>query len=78
VERFDSAAGEGVISVRNRLPVGEVVEVLQPRGPLLVQTISRMTREDSGEELSEAHANYTVRVPMAEVKPLSMLRVKRS
>ena len=78
VERFDSAAGEGVISVRNRLPVGEVVEVLQPRGPLLVQTISRMTREDSGEELPEAHANYTVRVPMAEVKPLSMLRVKRS
>ncbi len=78
VESFDALAGEAVVSVRNRLCVGEVVEVMQPHGPVLTQAIGKMIRLDPCEELSEAHANYTVRIPMEEVKPYSMLRVERN
>nr|NLJ03164.1 U32 family peptidase [Bacillota bacterium] len=78
VESYDPQTGEATVSVRNRITAGEAVEVLQPRGPVLTHQLDRMIRVDSGEELSEAHANYTVRIPMDEVKPLSMLRVKRS
>jgi putative protease len=78
VESYDPQTGEATVSVRNRITAGESVEVLQPRGPVLTHQLDRMIRVDSGEELSEAHANYTVRIPMDEVKPLSMLRVKRS
>lgn len=77
VDSYDHQTREAVVSVRNRLVVGEVVEVMQPHGPVLNQTIMRMIRVDSEEELTEAHANYTVRIPMDEVKPYSMLRVER-
>lgn len=78
VDSYDEATGEAVVSVRNRLYVGEEVEVMQPHGPILKQSISRMNNEDSGQELNEAHANYTVRIPLDEVKPYSMLRVERN
>ena len=78
VDSFDQKAREAVVSVRNRLAVGEVVEVMQPHGPVLAQKVMQMFRHDSGEELTEAHANYTVRIPMDEVKPYSMLRIERS
>lgn len=78
VDSYDEATGEAVVSVRNRLYVGEEVEVMQPHGPILKQSISRMSNEDSGQELNEAHANYTVRIPLDEVKPYSMLRVERN
>ncbi len=78
VDSFDQKTREAVVSVRNRLRVGEVVEVMQPHGPVLSQKAMQMIRHDSKEELTEAHANYTVRIPMDEVKPYSMLRVKRS
>lgn len=77
VDSYVHQTREAVVSVRNRLVVGEVVEVMQPHGPVLNQTIMRMIRVDSEEELTEAHANYTVRIPMDEVKPYSMLRVER-
>ncbi len=78
VEGFDEVACEAVVSVRNRLSIGEVVEVMQPHGPVLVHEVTRMLRHDTSEELTEAHANYTVRIPMEQAKPYSMLRVERS
>lgn len=77
VDSFDQSAGEAIVSVRNRLAVGEIVEVMQPHGPVLTQSIRKMMRDDREEELAEAHANYIVRIPMEPVKPYSMLRVKR-
>lgn len=78
VESYDEEKGQAVIQVKNRLQVGETVEVMEPRGPISNLTIAKMERDETGEELDEAHANYTVRVPMPPTKPYAMLRVERS
>lgn len=77
VESYDDAKGEAIVDVRNRLLVGEEVEVMQPRGPVVSQKISKLIRVEPEEELPEAHANYKVRIPMVKVKPYSMLRIDR-
>lgn len=78
VRNYDESTGEAIVDVRNRLQVGELVEVLQPRGSVLTLKIDQMLNEDDGEKLGEAHANYIVRIPTDEVKPYSMLRIKRN
>lgn len=77
VESYDQSTGEAVVGVRNRLALGEVVEVMQPRAGNFNLTIAQMINVATDEALPEAHANYTVRIPMGEVKPYSMLRIKR-
>ena len=77
VESYDHSTGEAVVGVRNRLALGEVVEVMQPRAGNFNLTIAQMVNVATDEALPEAHANYTVRIPMDEVKPYSMLRIKR-
>ena len=77
VESWDNETQEAVVAVRNRLSLGEDVEIMQPKGVVLTHTITKMSHIDTDEELSEAHANYTVRIPMDAVKPYSMLRVRR-
>lgn len=77
IESYDLETKEALVGVRNRLVVGEEVEVMQPHAPNFKFTIAQMINETTNESLEEAHANYTVRIPMDEVKPLSMLRIKR-
>ncbi|NLL48216.1 MAG: U32 family peptidase, partial [Firmicutes bacterium] len=77
VESWDDETQEAVVAVRNRLSLGEEVEIMQPKGVVLTHTITKMSHIETDEELSEAHANYTVRIPMDAVKPYSMLRVRR-
>lgn len=77
VESYDEETQEAVVAVRNRLSIGEEVEVMQPRDLVFKQQIKTMTRVETEEELTEAHANYTVRISMESVKPYSMLRIKR-
>jgi len=77
VESWDEETQEAIVAVRNRLSLGEEVEIMQPRGPVLSHLITKMTHIETDEMLQEAHANYTVRIPMASVTPYSMLRVKR-
>lgn len=77
VESYDEEKGEAIVGVRNRLLVGEEVEVMQPRGPIVSHTITQMIRLEPEEELNEAHANFTVRIPMEAVQPYSMLRINR-
>ena len=77
VESWDNETQEAVVAVRNRLSLGEDVEIMQPKGVVLTHTITKMSHIETDEELSEAHANYTVRIPMDAVKPYSMLRVRR-
>lgn len=78
VESYDQQTGEAVVDVRNRLAIGDLVEVMQPRGPVFPLEITSLVRLEPEEKLEEAHANYRVRIPMAEVKPYSMLRRKNS
>ncbi|MDD4518579.1 MAG: U32 family peptidase C-terminal domain-containing protein, partial [Limnochordia bacterium] len=77
VESYDPETSEAIVGVRNRLSIDEEVEVMQPHAPVFNHTIKEMIRLDPEEELLEAHANYTVRMPMGPVKPYSMLRIKR-
>ena len=76
VESYDEARGEAVVGARNRLPLGAEVEVMQPRASIVKAVISRLTRVEPEEELETAHANFKVRIPMEQVKPYSMLRMK--
>lgn len=77
VEEYNKETRQALVNVRNRLAVGDLVEVMQPKAPNVETAIQHMTREKNGEALSEAHANYTVNIPMDEVKPYSILRIPR-
>ena len=77
VEAYDEDKGEAVVLIKNRLRVGETVEIMEPRGPVTSLTLSEMIREDLGESVDEVHANYRVRIPMEPTKPYAMLRVER-
>jgi putative protease len=76
VESYDPASGEAVVGVRNRLPLGAEVEVLQPQGPVFKTVVSRLIQAETADELEAAHANYRVRIPMEQVQPYSLLRMK--
>ena len=73
VQGYDEARGEAVVLIKNRLRKGETVEIMEPRGPVRIETITNMVEGDLGRTLDEAHANFTVRIPMPPTKPLSML-----
>lgn len=77
VESYDAEHGGAIVGVRNQLPVGTEVEVMQPKADNFSFKIEKMVNVETEEEMDEAHANFTVRIPMKEVKPYSMLRVKR-
>lgn len=77
VESYDEERKEALVGVRNRLPLGAEVEILQPRGPLVTTVVSRLVQVEPEEELQAAHANFKVRIPMERVKPYSMLRMKK-
>ena len=75
VESYDSKRGEAVVAVRNRLSLGDEVEVMQPLGDVFKHQLKQMAKADTGEFLAQAHANYRVCIPMNPVKPYSMLRI---
>ncbi len=77
VENYLPQRGQAVVDVRNKLVIGEEVEIMQPEAPNLITTIESMVDNTTGEKLSEAHANYVVRIPTEPVKPYSMLRIRR-
>lgn len=77
VQSYDAKLGEAVVGVRNQLPVGTEVEVMQPKAKNFTFKIEKMINVETEEEFMEAHANFTVRIPMDEVQPYSMLRVKK-
>ena len=78
VEGYDYDTGQAIIAARNYLPVGAQVEIIQPRAGLMEITVTQITNAKNGEALDAGHANYRVKIPMPEVKPLSMLRVLRA
>jgi hypothetical protein len=38
--------------------------------------VSRLIQAETADELEAAHANYRVRIPMEQVQPYSLLRMK--
>lgn len=78
VQDYDAERGEAVVLIKNRLQVGETVEVMEPRGPVKTLTITSMVRDDLDEAVEEVHPNFIARIPMPETKPYAMLRVERA
>jgi putative protease len=78
VQRYDTERGEAVVLIKNRLQVGDTVEIMEPRGPVSTLTITEMVRDDLGSAVDEVHANFTARIPMPATKPYAMLRVERT
>ncbi len=78
VEAYDTQRQAALVDVRNRLEVGESVEVMQPRGPVIAAEIAAMEHSQSGEALNEAHANTKVWMPLAAIQPYAILRRRKS
>lgn len=74
VEEYDARRQAALVDVRNRLLVGDALEILQPHDRVVEYTVSGMEHSQSGEMLSEAHANTKVWIPMGIVQPYSILR----
>lgn len=64
---YDPQKAEALIGVRNRLAVGDEVELLLP-GETLLLDLSRMTDKD-GLPLREAHNGYKIKLPLAREVP---------
>jgi len=77
VEEYDSQTHEAVVGVRNRLPICEQVEILQPTGPTIQLKITELINTEDGQSLDAAHANFRVRIKTPPVEPLSMLRIAK-
>lgn len=77
VLEYDSNTGIAKIEQRNKMNLGEEIEVVNPKGDFFVQTIDSMKNEE-GEPIDTApHPQMIVYMPMKqEVIPYAMLRRK--
>ena len=76
VREYDKSTNLAYVEVRNRIAVGDEVEIMQPHAENKTMKVTQMINVKDDAELQEAHANYDVKIPMGEVKPWSMLRIK--
>lgn len=74
---FDKSTGIATVEQRNRMCVGDEIEVVRPRGPFYTQKIEYM-KNIEGEMIDAApHPQMTVFMPMKqEVEKFTMLRRK--
>ena len=77
VTSYDTATGIATIEQRNRFALGEVLEVVSPRGPYKLQKVYCM-KNAGGEAIEVApHPQMTVYMPMdMPAEPYAMLRRK--
>lgn len=75
VTSYDKDTGIATVEQRNRMYVGEEIEVVRPRGDYYKQKITSMKNSD-GEDIDVApHPQMVVYMPMAqEVEPYTILR----
>lgn len=77
VTAYDAAAGIATIEQRNKMSVGDVLEVVPPQEGFFTQTISSMCNADGEDIASAPHPQMTVYMPMdRSVEPYTMLRRK--
>lgn len=77
VLEYDKATGIAKIEQRNRMIVGDEIEVVSPRKDYFIQTIKSMENEDRESIRTAPHAQMTVYMPMEqEVGPYTILRRK--
>ena len=74
----DEKTGIATISQRNKFVIGDEIEIMQPEGPFIKQTVTYMENE-KGEAIEAApHAAMTVKMPVSvPVCVNAMLRRER-
>ncbi|MBE7016447.1 MAG: U32 family peptidase [Ruminococcaceae bacterium] len=78
VTDYDEKTGIATISQRNKFVLGDEIEIMQPEGPFIKQTVTYMENE-KGEAIESApHAAMTVKMPVSvPVCVNAMLRRER-
>lgn len=78
VTDYDEKTGIATISQRNKFVLGDEIEIMQPEGPFIRQTVAYM-ENDKGEAIEAApHAAMTVKMPVSvPVCVNAMLRRER-
>ena len=78
VTDYDEKTGIATISQRNKFVIGDEIEIMQPEGPFIKQTVTYMENE-KGEAIEAApHAAMTVKMPVSvPVCVNAMLRRER-
>lgn len=77
VLEYDKETKIAKIEQRNRMIVGDEIEVMSPNKDYFVQTIESMKNEDGEDIRTAPHAQMIVYMPMAEeVEPFAILRRK--
>lgn len=64
VREYDQRTGTAVVDVKNRIRVGDELEILVPGGRVFRQTLTHMEDVESGQTASVAHPNWQVRIPV--------------
>lgn len=77
VMAYDKDSGVATVEQRNRMFVGDEIEVVRPKGPFYRQKIKSMKNADGGDIEVAPHPQMTVYMPMDEpVEEFTMLRRK--
>ncbi|MGN0659813.1 MAG: U32 family peptidase [Emergencia sp.] len=79
VRDYDPDTGLALVEQRNKMSVGEEIEIFGPDIPFFTQTLSCMYDAESGEKVESApHPQQMLRIPMDRpVKPDYILRKKK-
>ena len=77
VLEYDKETKIAKIEQRNRMIVGDEIEVMSPDKDYFIQTIESMKNEEGEDIRTAPHAQMIVYIPMTEeVEPFSILRRK--
>lgn len=75
VREYEPANGTAIVDVKNRVILGDELEILVPGGRVFRQPLTHMEKVESGEPVSEAHPNWCIRIPVVQpVAAYAMLR----
>ena len=79
VRSYDPETGYAVCEQRNKMSIGEEIEIFGPDIPFFTQTLTEMYDLDTGEALESApHPQQMLKIKMEKpVKPNYMLRKKK-
>ncbi len=78
VRDYDSTTGIATVEQRNKMDVGDVVEVFGPQGDAFVQTIDSMKDEEGNSVMSAPHPQQILKIKMAQpVAGMYMLRKEK-
>ena len=78
VKEYDANTGIAVVEQRNKMDIGDVIEVFGPEGDCFTQILDNMTDEEGNAIQSAPHPQQILRIKMAQpVAEMYMLRKEK-